>query len=114
MPVLRQKRQFNARPKHLLRLQRTKEPVRVHTESYVFGRLYYLNIIECAQIYVRPSYVTHKLQALLGKFVTFSFVLFSRRLLVRLEEGRCISAYVNLRIGVSSQKFYKKSFSELV
>lgn len=112
MPALRQKRQFIARHKHLQRQQQTNEPLRVHMESYVFGERYNLKIIESDQIYVRPSDVCHKLQAFFGKFVTFSFILFSRRLLIRLEESRGISAYVNFRIGVSSQKFYKKSFSE--
>ena len=102
MPALRQKREFNARFQYLLRLQRTNEPVRGHMENHVLGGLYYSNIIESDQIYVRPCYVSYKLQAFFGKFVTFSFILFSRRLLVRLEKGRGISAYVNFRIGVSS------------
>lgn len=102
MSALRQKRQFNARHKHLLRLQRTNEPVRVHMENHVLGGQYYLKIIESDQIYARSSYVSCKLQAFFGKFVTFSFILFSRRLLVRLEEGGGISAYVNFRIGVNS------------
>ena len=106
MSALRQKRVINARHKHLLRPQQTNEPVRVHMESHVFEGQYYLKITESDQIYVRPSYVTHKLQAFFGKFATFSFILFSRRLLVCLEEGRSISAYVNFRTGASSQKFH--------
>ena len=113
MPALRQKREFNARFQHLLRLQQTNESVRVHMESHVFEKRNYLKIIENDQMYARSSYVSYKLQALFGKIVTFSFILFSRRLLVRLEEGRGISAYVNFRISVKSQKLQKRVFQNL-
>ena len=114
LPTLRQKREFDAQFKFLLRPQQAKEPVRVYMESNALRERYYLKIIESDQIYAILMYVNHKLQVFFGKFVTFSFILFGRRLLVRIEKGWSITVYAIFRIGVSPQMPHKKFFSEQV
>ncbi len=87
MPALRQKQEFIAQFKFLLRPQQAKEPVRAYMESNALRERYYLKIMESDQIYAMLIYVSHNLQDLFRKIVIFLLYYFGRRLLVRIEKG---------------------------